>query len=216
MELARAFQSFRRRTLLIDCDTSGSYLSRQLGADQLPGMLQVRPDQMNSHQYVVPSCEEGLDFMPLGRSGGESDWIDPEVFQWLLGSLRGDYDAIVVNGPAIMSSAESVLLASQVDQTLLAVFVGNSRWHQLAASERIAVQAGIAVFGSVLHSGNRSATLELKCDRQDVTRISSDAGEATEESLRETVAAIRQDLNQTASANTEPQRKAATNKELTS
>ncbi len=162
LELARAFQSFRRRTLLIDCDTSGSYLSRQLGADQLPGLLQVCPDQMNSRQYVVPSCEEGLDFLPLGLGQGAEPWIDPQLLQSVLDSLGNDYDAIVVNGPAMMSSAESLLLASQVDQTLLAVFVGTSRWNQLAASEQIAVQAGIAVFGSVLHSGKPLGNLGIE------------------------------------------------------
>ncbi len=162
LDLARAFRSFRRRTLLIDCDTSGPLLSQQAAADHLPGVIQVCRDGTNPGQTIIPSSEDGLDFLPLGRGQDDESWIDPSHFPSLLKSLRANYDVIVVNGPAMMSSAECLLLASQVEQTLLAVFKGSSRWNQLVESEQVARQAGIAIFGSVLHSGKRSAVLNLR------------------------------------------------------
>ncbi len=154
--------------------------------------------------------------MPLGRSQEGASWIDPQTFQSVLRALRNDYDAIVVNGPAVMSSAESLLLASQVDQTVLAVFYGTSRWNQLAASEQVAVEAGIAVLGSILHSGRRSATLELRFDRQGTTRQATGTEEATEESLRESIAAMQQELNQSTSHGTEPPTRPTPDREFAS
>lgn len=215
LDLARAFRAFRRRTLLIDCDTSRPNLSHQLGANHLPGLIQVCPDQIDPRQYIVPSFEEGLDFLPLGLSEGDASWVDPQVFQLTLRSLRADYHSIVVNGPAMMSSAETLLLASHVDQTLLAVFNGTSRWNQLVASEQVAVQAGIGVFGSVLHSEKGSAPLELNSECQGVLRPSLEAEEVTEESLRGSVAEMQQELNQSTSPGSRFANEPAPNREST-
>jgi Mrp family chromosome partitioning ATPase len=215
LDLARVFRSFERRTLLIDCDTSRPYLSRQLSADHLSGVIQVCRGQADPHTCIVPSFEEGLDFMPLGQSNELTPWIDPQAFQVVLASLRTDYDAIVINGPALLSSAATLLLASGVDQTLFAVFNGISRWDQLAASEQAVLQAGIDIFGSVLRSPSDAAKLDLRFDRQGIRRA-VEREETSEESLQETVTAIRQDLRQVGSPAPESQTRPASYKNVTS
>ena len=216
LDLARAFTAFQRRTLLIDCDPSGTSLSRTLGATQLPGLIQISPHQLEPRRYIVSSSEEGLDFLPLGLRQGTGAWVDPQTLDLVLKSLRFDYHAIVLNGPAIMSSPESLLLASHVDQMLLAVFVGTSRWHQLAASEEFAEQAGIPVFASIVHSGRRSAALTLTFDRRRASRPVSEQEEVTEETLRAGVAAIQQELNRSTSGDRQRPAKSGANKEITS
>ena len=216
LDLARAFTGFHRRTLVIDGDRSGSSLSLKLGAAHLPGLVQFGSDQVDVRPYIVPTAEEGLDFLPFGIPQGAAAWVDPATLGFVLRSLRFDYDAIVINGPAIISSAESLLLASHVDQTLLAVFPGTSRWNELAASDEMAKQAGIAVFGAVLHSGERPATLTLRFDRQGAPRPAIETEDITEDNLQAGVAAMQRELGHTASYAAQWPTKSTDNMELTS
>ncbi len=216
LDIARAFQSFRCRTVLVDCDASGSHLSRQLDADHLAGLLQVGADQPDPLRHVVPTALEGLDFLPVGQSQGSQAWIDPQTLSSVLQSLRAEYDMIIVSGPAILPSAESLLLASRVNQTLLAAFKGTSRGKQIAASEQVAIQAGIALFGTVVRSNKRGEHLSLRLDRQVESRRTSELGRATEESLRESVAAMQQEIDQCTNQRTEQLTEPAAKREITS
>jgi Mrp family chromosome partitioning ATPase len=197
LDLARAFCGFHCRTLLVDADVSGVSLSREVGAAHFTGLTQVTPRHPDARPYIVSTAEETLDFLPLGVPQGATAWVDPATLRSVLSALRSDYDAIVVNGPAIMSDAESLLLAAEVDQTLLAVFPGTSRWNDLAATEEMAAQAGLAVFGSVLHTGHCAATMKL---RWQGSRATSRATENIEEGLQESVAAMQREFGQVASS----------------
>ena len=95
------------------------------------------------------------------------------------------------------------------------MFNGTSRWNQLVASEQVAVQAGIGVFGSVLHSEKGSAPLELNSECQGVLRPSLEAEEVTEESLRGSVAEMQQELNQSTSPGSRFANEPAPNREST-
>jgi Mrp family chromosome partitioning ATPase len=198
LDLARVFRAFGRRTLLVDCEISRPSLSRELSAEHLFGVLQICQGQAEPHACIIPSSERDLDFMPAGQVQGASPWIDPQSFQRLLKFLRRDYDAIVINGPTLMSSAANLLLASHVEQTVFAVFSGISRWDQLADNEHVAIQAGIPIFGSVMRSPTAAARLALQFDRQGTSRARK-VEPTSEEDLRETVTAIRQDLHEAGS-----------------
>ncbi len=141
-ELARALCKFHRRTLLIDADASGNRLSRALGAERLAGLRQL-PSGSDARHLIIPSEEEQLDFLSIGPREDDDNWVDPESLGHVIESMRHHYQAIVVNGPAMLSTAESLLLASQVDVLLMTVQVATSRWNQLAVAAESLVQAGI-------------------------------------------------------------------------
>ncbi len=200
LELARALSAFHCRTLLIDCDATGGGLTRKLGADRLPGMLQLGATGVDARSYILSSTEANLDFLPVGTTGRAPGWIEPASLRAALHALRFDYDAIVVLGPAIMSSAESLLLASVCDQLLMAVFPGTSYWHELLASEQMASQAGIAVFGCVWHAGPRRAQLGLGTRRQGAPRPASEQEDPTEAALRADLAAMHREFGAAAAS----------------
>lgn len=217
LELACAFQSLHCRTLLIDCDTSRTSLGRKLKAERLPGMIQLSTDSTDPRQYIVSTDADGLDYLPLGQRQEPRAWVDPKSLRRALKTLRHEYEAVVVNGPAVMTSAECLLLASQVDQTVFAVFQESSRWNQLLACEEVAAESGITVLGTVLHSGQRSASLRLKHERRaKPNRVGRSDAEA-EESLRASVANMQHELSQSAaSSGTAEPTETASNREFTS
>lgn len=197
-DLARSLCKFRRRTLLIDADATSNRLSRAFSADRLPGLRQLTLSSDVRH-LIVPSEHSDLDFVPIGLREDDESWIDPEVLEHVLTALRNDYRAIVVCGPAIMSSAESLLLASKTDLLLIAVQVGSSRWNQLATSAQSAVQAGIRIGGCILQYGKRTRKLRLNAERQGEVAGSIE-DHAAESALQDEIDQMRRELDQVRNA----------------
>ena len=160
-ELAVLLASYHRRVLLIDCDTDRSQLSLILGASQREGMRQlsgqegsIARDRVTS--LIVPAKQTNLDFLPIGPVTGPSSWVDPRQLRAVISLLRTQYDVILVNGPSVMGSAESLLLAAEVDTSLFSVFMNQTRWNQLTLCEESVTDSGISVSGSLLHGGKRN------------------------------------------------------------
>jgi Mrp family chromosome partitioning ATPase len=198
-DLAAALCQFNQRTLVIDCDASEAKLTQTLGAQRLPGIRQISGDPAEVGRYVVSTDQDGIDFLPLGIDDDQDRWIDARILKLVIESLRQEYQAIIINGPAVVSAAESLLLAAEVDETLLSVFVGMSRWDQLACCERSANQSGVSIGGSILHSGKRTTRLRLIMDRPG-RAVSEPSEDATEAELCNQLAEIQNDLGQIRSA----------------
>ena len=199
VELARAFKALHRKTLLIDADSSNPALTRWLGAEELVGIIQACAHEADPRQCVVPCHEEGIDFLPLGLHAGGKDWIAPETLKSVVETLRKEYPVILVNGPALMSSGQSLVLASYIDQTAFAVFAGKSSWNQLAKAETTAAQAKISVLGSVLHSGDRTDPLTLRMEQAAAAGATHEAHIDAEDSLQQGIAAMQEELDRAAS-----------------
>lgn len=207
LDLSTALAYFRRRTLLVDCNTSSTKLSELLKADHLPGLMQFDSAQTSSQTYVVPTSLPNLDFLPLGIVDKQNDWLEPSSLQEILREYRDQYDAIVFNGPPLLSSAESLLFAAQVEQTLLTVVAGLSRWTQLAVCQQYAGNSGIAVAGFLLQDTPREGTAfelhaEASTDKQTLnppqTATQSSVDASSEDELSENIAAIQAELNRAA------------------
>ena len=157
-ELATLLSSFQRRVLLIDCDTDRSYLSALLGASYSSGMRQISVGERGASldeiaRLILTTDRDEVDFLPAGTIDRESSWIDPRTLRSVLNRVHDSYDAIIVNGPSMMGSVESLLLASEVDTTVFSVFTNRTRWNQLVLCEEMARDSGISIGGSILHSG---------------------------------------------------------------
>lgn len=196
LNLALSSALLGRRTLLIDCGTSGA-LSHKLLADKLPGMRDVKSQACDPRKFVLASTDAHLDYLPLGQGNSADSWVEPESLQYVLQSLNSSYQAMFISGPAIACPLESLLLAKQADYLALAVFCDLSRWDLLASSEQIALRSGIPMIGSVLHSGSAAGLREVCIELQDA-RPPTDTEDNIETSLRENLAGIQQDIQQAA------------------
>ncbi len=150
LDIARALCEFKRQTLMIDCDSYSNKLNDLLGCDDSSGIGQLTLSQCRLREAVFSTSDSRLNYVPLGIKGRESNWIDPQNLRYLIETLGRDYDAIVVNGPSLYDSADGLLIAAQLDHTLLAAFAGTSRWDRLATLEHLATSSGISVLGTAL------------------------------------------------------------------
>ena len=184
-EMVVLLGSFDRRVLLIDSDTDRSQLSRDLGTSRSVGIRQLpagneEPTTEAITQLLVPTNQDKVDFLPIGPTENGHDWIDPRTLRQVISTMRSRYDAIIVNGPSMMGSAEGALLAEEVESIVFSVFIGYSRWNHLLLCEESACQSGIPVSGSILHGGTGKCGLELQLDQSGSVPARSAASDDTE------------------------------------
>ena len=116
-------------------------------------------------QLIVATQDDHIEFLPIGPVAGPASWIDPRSLRGVISVMKDQYDVIVVNGPSFLSSAESALLAAEVDRNLFATFFNKSRWDQLLRCEETAESADVPINGSILHNGKGHSKLQLKTDQ---------------------------------------------------
>ena len=202
LELAVLLSSLRRNVLLLDCDTGRSRLSHSLSATKLPGMRQLSGEtgDMNPDtiaEFVVATEDPAVDLLPVGSMDDQHSWIDPATIRTVLDKLQPAYDAIVICGPPMMDSAESLLIAAEVNTSVIPAFVNRSRWSDLVLCEDSACQAGLPLSGTVLHTGKRLVNLRLQPDRDSrASQITPDP-EQRAKALCEEIDELQKELRRT-------------------
>ncbi|QEG02184.1 tyrosine kinase [Stieleria maiorica] len=200
-ELVMLLGNFGRRALLVDCDTDRSQLSHALGAAQSPGIrqLSVGSESLSAEaitERLIATNQSAVDFLPIGTMADDQTWIDPRMLRAVVAAMRQHYDAIIINGPSIMGSAEGALLAEEVDSSVIAVFVDHSRWNQLVLCEQSAAESGIPLSGSILHPGTGKPGLRLNPDQKPVLPNRSLAADGTESetALQMEIGALQEEI----------------------
>ena len=185
-ELARVMAQAGHRTLLLDCDFASTALPSRFG------LAAVGPDACRIMRITNPVLED-FDFL---RGDGENSvsMSMPNGFQSLLEELRKTYSAIVVHGPPILTNAQSVLLATQVDTTLFAVLPEVSRWNLMNAAFHRLQYAGASILGCVFHTS--TVTLPTNSRRSQMANNSDGCPLplTMEEQLQKELQNIRADL----------------------
>ena len=123
--LARAFASAGRRTLLIDADTRRGLLHRSLGVDRKPGLLDFLRGEAKRHEIVRTMTDLGIDFIPSGTrfAGGPELLASPTMAQFLMG-LRSEYQAIIIDSPPLGAGVDALVLASLCGSMVLVLRTG--------------------------------------------------------------------------------------------
>ena len=85
--------------------------------------------------------------------------------------------AIVVHGPDILSTPDSVLIAAKCNAALFATELGLSRWNQVAAARQRLEYTGIPLLGAIL-CGSRWLTKKATPRVAAVTTPASTAAES--------------------------------------
>ncbi|MCC9599523.1 hypothetical protein LOC67_03045 [Stieleria sp. JC731] len=203
LDLVVLLGGFGKKVLLIDCDVDRAHLSHALGAATRPGMRQIsavkgRPKLESIVSKIIPTNMGQIDFLPIGSTDQNAVWIAPKSLRYVIEELQEDYDAIIVNGPSMLGTAEGALFAEEVDSSVFAVFVNYSRWNQLILCEATACQSGTPLSGSILHcgKGNSNLTLDLHRSRSVVAGETKNSATASEESIQHELEAMQAELHQ--------------------
>jgi capsular exopolysaccharide synthesis family protein len=120
------------RVLLIDGDLRRGTLHRLLGAQQAPGLSDVlrgthRPDAVLQELELDGGVAPALHLIAAGSAArSPAELLGSEAMRGLLAEVRGQYDRIVIDSPALQSAADGMVIAGLADSVLLVLRAGTT------------------------------------------------------------------------------------------
>lgn len=155
--LAAVLAQSGRRTLLIDADLRRPKQHTIFALRKKPGltdtvMLGAPLESALHHAVTAPGTDGGaaLDVLFAGTMPPSPvDFLNSNTFCEFLDRMAADYDAVVIDTPPVLVSADAAVLAARVDGVLVVSRMGKTDLRALAESGKLLAQAGARVLGTV-------------------------------------------------------------------
>lgn len=140
--------------LLVDSSPTGNSLSQQMGLQKMPGFRDLLFEQDTPpllQDCVVRLTDQPFDVLPCGQYRRGNERLNPERLRTLLAQLGDQYRFVVIDGEAIYSSVDSLVIGTLVDGVILVVTAEDTRWEVAQAAAQRLTQAGAKLIGSVFN-----------------------------------------------------------------
>ncbi|OBA57544.1 chain-length determining protein [Mycobacterium sp. 1100029.7] len=154
LNLARAFAELGEDTLLVEGDTRRPVIAGLLSVESGEGLANALADPSIAVQAVRPTAINRL-FVLAARSGRRGEGVPasafpPNVIDNVLANLSGRFGRTVIDGPPVLATADSGLLAGAAQATVLIVRAKRTTVDELTDALAALRAAGAEVIGTVL------------------------------------------------------------------
>jgi polysaccharide biosynthesis transport protein len=125
--LARNAAAAGWRVLLVDCDLGCPMLAKLFGLRPAPGLREILAGGLLGDSWnVMHEPAPRLSVITAGHTDGDpQELLASRSMAAFLVSVRGHYDLVVLDTPPVLPVADALVLAPQVDATLMVV-----RWEK--------------------------------------------------------------------------------------
>jgi Mrp family chromosome partitioning ATPase len=142
------------QVLLIDASQSASNLTQQLGLSKERGFRDLvfntqSPPLLQDCVLQVASLPFHL--LPNGKYVRGNEHLTAERLGPLLDQLGSQYRFVVIDGDAVYSAADTLVISTQVDGVIMVVRAEDTRWEVAQAAVQRLTQAGAKLVGSVFN-----------------------------------------------------------------
>ena len=162
-------QAGRRVNLVLTGAGGGSAAANTAPANSTPGQPGL-PATQSASPELLPSPVNGLHFTELTAVNGS---VNMDAADFLSGDLRRGADFVVVAAPPMTTAADSLVLASVSDATILVANEKTSRRGEVGEAADSLVQIGAPLFGVVLaRKGGRKSRRHRAADRRAASSLS--------------------------------------------
>jgi succinoglycan biosynthesis transport protein ExoP len=142
INLAATYARAGARVLLVEANIQNPVLAQRLGLPPSPdGLSRMLTGQLQPEWARTVPGISNMSLIPGGEQAAESQGlVGSDAMSRLLMAWRLSYDIVIIDGPAILPSGESVLLINQVDLTLLVTRYGVTSVHAIQRVYRLVPQ----------------------------------------------------------------------------
>ncbi len=158
--LAISFAQADKRVLLVDCDLRKGRLHRMFDIPNTSGLSNLlAADVKKFGDYIRKTKTKNLELITCGTyPPNPSELLASKKNAKLIAILRDFYDVVIFDGAPVGGLADSVILSSLVDETLIVVREGVTSKNDLIAVRDSLNKVGAKVAGLVFNMTNRKAT----------------------------------------------------------
>ena len=140
--------------LLVDASQSATNLTQQLGLSKERGFRDLLFNTQSPpllQDCVVDVSSLPFHVLPFGRYFRGNEHLTPERLSPLLDQLGIRYRFVVIDGDAVYSATDALVISTQVDGVVLVVRSEDTRWEVAQAAAQRLSQAGAKLVGSVFN-----------------------------------------------------------------
>lgn len=158
--LAISFAQAEKKVLLVDCDLRKGRVHRLFDVPNTDGLSNLLTDDLeNVTHYIHNTGVDNLDIITCGTyPPNPSELLASRKMKKLLTSLRHRYDIIIFDGAPIGGLADSVILSSLMDETVIVVRDGATSRTDLMAAKGELEKVGAKMAGVVFNMVNRKSS----------------------------------------------------------
>jgi succinoglycan biosynthesis transport protein ExoP len=140
-----------KRVVLVDADLRQPFMHKWANISQTPGVAEYVLGSENLVKVLHRNRSSGVYVIPAGLVEGDPAVVlsSPKI-AGLLDVLRKQFDIVVVDSPPVMMASESMVMATQVDMTVLVVRSGKTKRDVVECSLNQLLAVGANVGGTVL------------------------------------------------------------------
>ena len=145
--------------LLVDCDLRKGRLHKIFGVPNSTGLSNLLTSDLRSlEKYIRATKVANLDLMTCGTyPPNPSELLASQKNKRLIKLLGNYYDIVIFDGAPIGGLADSVILASLVDETLIVLKDGNTAMGDLITVKDSLDKVGARVAGVVFNMVNQKS-----------------------------------------------------------
>lgn len=158
--LAISFAQADKKVLLVDCDLRKGRVHRLFNIPNTEGLSNLlATDLRGIVKYIRKTKINNLDVVTCGTyPPNPSELLASKKNRRAIGMMCDHYDVVILDGAPVGGLADSVILSSLVDETLIVVRDGATSRADLVAAKEALEKVGARVAGVVFNMVNRKAT----------------------------------------------------------
>ena len=155
--LAISFAQADKKVLLVDCDLRKGRVNKLFGVLNKDGLSNLLTDDlMNVHKYIKETGVKNLSVITCGTyPPNPSELLASKKNKRLIERLKSEYDIVIFDGAPVNGLADSVILSSLMDETLIVVRDGFTAKTDLVTAKNALDKVGAKIAGAVFNFVNR-------------------------------------------------------------
>jgi capsular exopolysaccharide synthesis family protein len=121
-------QELQRRVVLVDADFRGSSIHSLFGFEGTPGLAEVLSGQATLEEALIYMPDHQLTILPAGEKPAfPTELLGSTSMRRTVDTLRGRFDRVLFDMPAVLPLADAGALAPMVDGVLIVVRAGSTQ-----------------------------------------------------------------------------------------
>src|SRR5450631_90660 len=147
------------RTLLIDADLRNPSLTRSLGYNNAPGLLNLVADKAEFDDLVITDSNYKFDFLPSAtrmKPTNSSDILNSLAMKNMLKAAKNNYDYVLVDLPPILPVVDVKAVAHLFDAFVLVVEWGSTSTDEIVKAVSSSSTVTERLLGAVLNKADEA------------------------------------------------------------
>lgn len=155
--LAISFAQANKKVLLIDCDLRKGRLHKLFNLPNLNGFSTLLTDELENYKkYIKKTHIKNLSIIPRGvYPPNPSELLGSQKCKDLIVALKGKYDIIIFDGAPCNGVTDSVIMSTNVDETLIVARDARTPKKTLDVTKDSLQKVNAHITGVVLNGVNR-------------------------------------------------------------